>query len=81
MPDFFVLKQIGDGGQAVDWQPVVIARGLEEGQEEEAVGQGYTGEGRYKAIAWPAPEDSEFDVGPPGPPTATPATPAEVPAE
>jgi hypothetical protein len=76
--DFLVLKQ-ADGsltGQVGDWEAVLIARGVEADGEEtaeaRAVRQGYTGDGRYKAIEWPAAEGSEFDLGPQGPPTATP---------
>ena len=71
--DFIVLKRTGAGDRAEDWQPVVIARGVED--VDAAIAQGYTGEGRYKAIEWPAAEDSEFDLGRPGPPPATPVTP------
>jgi hypothetical protein len=51
----------------------VIARGVDD--EAAAAQQGYVGEGRYKAVPWSAPEDSEFDFGPPGPPAPTPVTP------
>jgi hypothetical protein len=70
--DFLVLKlkSGGDPAIATDWILVTIARGVE--GEGPAVQQGYTGDGRYKAIPWPAAEASEFELGPPGPPTATP---------
>lgn len=72
--DYLVMKKIGDGAQAGDWTPVVIARGLQEGGEEAAALQGYTGPGRYKATPWPAAVGSEFDLGAPGPPSAAPVT-------
>ena len=76
MTDYLVLKQMTSPptGQASDWTPVVIARGLEDNEEAEAVPQGYTGDGRYKAVVWPEALGSEFDLAPPGPPAATPVT-------
>ena len=73
MTDFLVLKQIGETGQASDWAPVVIARGLGEEDHEAAVTQGFTGDGRYKAIEWPEAEGTEFDLGG-GSPVATPVS-------
>ena len=78
--DYLVLKLTGDPGLAEGWTPTALALGLDEHAEEAAVKQGYTGDGRYKAIPWPDMEGSEFDLGPMGPPTATPAA-LELPAE
>lgn len=73
--DYLVLKKTANGEFAEDWTPVTIARAVEgEGAEalEAACQQGYTGDGRYKAIPWPTSTGSEFDLGPVGPPPATP---------
>jgi hypothetical protein len=75
--EFLILKRIAMTGLATDWQPVTIAH-VEGEEEEEAVKQGYTGDGRYKAIAWPPAEGSEFDLS--GPPVVAPVSAAE-PAE
>jgi hypothetical protein len=73
--DFLILKKTGELGDASDWQPVSIV--LEAESAEEAVTQGYTGDGRYRALEWPAAEDCEFDLAPSGPPAATPVTPPD----
>jgi hypothetical protein len=77
--DYLVLKRTGDSGEIGDWTPVTIAH-VDKKDLAAAVQQGYTGDGRYKAVEWPEPEESEFDLGPAGPPVATPVD-AEQPAE
>jgi hypothetical protein len=71
--DYLVLKRTAEAGLADDWTPVTIAH-VDGEDSAAAVLQGYTGDGRYKAIVWPAVEGSEFDLGPHGPPVATPAS-------
>jgi len=58
MPDFIVLKRTAETGQASDWTPTVIARGIED--EEAAAKQGYMGEGTYKVLPWD--DDAEVAV-------------------
>lgn len=60
MPDYLVLKQIGEQGQAADWEPVIIARNVED--EEAAAKQGYTGQATYKVLPWD--DDTEATVAP-----------------
>jgi hypothetical protein len=69
--EYLILRRIAETGLATDWQPVAIAS-VEGKEPDEAVKQGYTGDGRYKAVPWPEAEGSEFDLGPQGPPVATP---------
>lgn len=75
--DYIVLKRTGETGEASDWDPVTIVRDLNDGEAEAAVKQAFAGDGRYKALPWPAAEGSEFDLG--AQPMATPVTtpPAE----
>lgn len=59
--DYLVLKRVAQDGEASDWEITTIARGLGEDDEAAAAKQGFTGDGTYKAIAWPA-ENGEFDL-------------------
>ena len=70
---YLVLKQVAEKGLATDWEPVTIAS-ADEGELEEACRQGYTGPGRYKVIAWPECEGSEFDLETSNRPTVTPVS-------
>lgn len=71
--DYLVLKKTGPtGGQASEWQPCTIVRGVEEETAlEEVARQAYDGDSRYKVVEWPDMEGSEFDLTV-GPPAATP---------
>ena len=75
--DYLILKRTGETGLAQDWTPTQIAHVDGEGAEAEAEAcrQGYTGEGRYKAVPWPG--CGEYNLGSPGPPEATPVTTGE----
>jgi hypothetical protein len=63
MPDFMVLKQTDTQGLASDWTPITIARNVD--GEEEAIKQGYSGEGTYKALPWDEDVEAAVNSGEP----------------
>jgi hypothetical protein len=72
--DYIVLKRTGGtGDRGEDWQPVVIARGVD--HEEAAAKQAYSGEGTYKVLPWD--DDAEVAVRP-GEPQVTMVSKREV---